>query len=188
MQSGDDPVLMRDLEDTLGGSEAGMLRKEMDAIGGMKEEAFDPVITRLSEFAIDPFLRKMFSVKHSSVNFAELLEPGHFTVVRVAGHEVGSHISPLIASIIVLKLWFTIHERASRTPEGERNLVVLALDEFQSIPHLQAIQTILAKARAFKLALILSHQTSAQLSDDLFHVVVGNYAFQASSSGSVIWC
>jgi len=178
MQSGDDPVLMRDLEDTLGGSEVGMLKREMEAIGGMKEEAFDPVLTRLSEFAIDPFLRKMFSVRHSSVNFAELLKPGHTTIVRIAGHEMGSHISPLIASVIVLKLWFTIQERASRAPEMERSLVVLSLDEFQSIQHLQAIQTVLAQARAFGLALILSHQTSSQLSDELFHIVVGNCAFQ----------
>ena len=119
-------------------------------------------------------------MRHSSVNFFKLLEPGHFTIIRVVGHEVGSHISPLIASVVVLKLWFTIQERASRVQEGERNLVVLALDEFQSIQHLQAIQTILAQSRSFGLALILSHQTSSQLSDELFKVVVGNCSFQAA--------
>jgi len=178
MQRGDDPVLIKDLEDTLSEGEVGMLKREMEAISGLGEEAFDPVLTRLSEFAIDPFLRKMFSTRHSTVDFAELLEPGHTTIIRIAGHELGLHIAPLVASVIVLKLWFTVQERASRVQERERNLVVLCLDEFQSIQHLQAIETILAQARSFGLALILSHQTSAQLSDELFHIVVGNCAIQ----------
>jgi DNA helicase HerA-like ATPase len=178
MQEGDDPVLFADLQDTLSEGEAGILKKEMDAISGLGQEAFDPVLTRLSEFAIDPFLRKMFSVRHSTVDFAELLKPGHTTVIRVPGHEVGSHISPLIVSVIVLKIWFTIQERASLVPEAERNTVVLALDEFQSIQRLQAIQNILTQARSFDLALILSHQTSSQLDEELFRVILGNCAIQ----------
>jgi len=178
IQKGDDPVLLSDLQDPMTEEEAGILRKEMEAISGLGQEAFDPVLTRLSEFAIDPFLRKMFSARHSTVDFAELLKPGHTTIIRVPGHEVGSHISPLIVSVVVLKIWFTIQERASLVPEEERNIVVLALDEFQSIQHLQAIQSILTQARSFGLALVLSHQTSSQLDEELFQVILGNCAIQ----------
>jgi len=60
------------------------------------KEAFDPVLTRLSEFATDPFLRKMFSVRRSTLDFRKLLEPGSFTVIRVAGFQSISVRNPAL--------------------------------------------------------------------------------------------
>lgn len=153
--------------------EAESLRKEITAIAGMREEAFDPVLTRISQFVLDPFLRRIFCVRHSTVDFAKLLEPGHITIIR-ACDDVGAHIAPLIRAMVVLKLWFAVKERASSTQEKERTQVILAVDEFQDIPKLEAIQTILAQARSARLGLILAHQTTAQLSDQLLRVILGN--------------
>jgi len=147
----------------------------------MKSDAFDPVLTRLSEFAVDPYLKRLFGgVRHSSVDFAELLRPGKQTVIRVPSHEVGLHIGPLIQSVILLRLWFAVLWRTSRTKEEERTPVILCLDEFQDLQRLQAIQTILSQARSQGLCLMLSHQTTAQLDDTLLKIVIGNCGLQGA--------
>ena len=180
LQSEDERVL-REMQDVLDRAEFESLSKELAAIAGMKSDAFDPVLTRLSEFAVDPYLRRLFgAVRHSSVDFAALIKPGRQTVIRVPSHEVGLHIGPLIQSVILLKLWFAVLWRSTRTREEERTPLVLWLDEFQSIQRLQAIETILAQARSQGLCLMLSHQTTAQLDDTLLRIVIGNCGLQAA--------
>jgi hypothetical protein len=180
LQSGDDDVLER-LGDVLDRAEFDSLKKELDAIADLKAEAFDPVLTRLSEFVVDPYLRRLFgAVRHSSVDFAELLRPGRQTIIRIPSHEVGLHIGPLIQSVVLLKLWFAVLWRTTRTREEERTPLVLYLDEFQDLQRLQAIQTILSQARSQGLCLMLSHQTTAQLNDTLLKIIIGNVAIQGA--------
>jgi intein/homing endonuclease len=180
LQSGDENVL-KEVKEVLGRTEFESLNKELDAIAEMRSEAFDPVLTRLSEFAVDPYLRRLFGgVRHSSVDFTELLRPGRQTIIRVPSHEVGLHIGPLIQSVILLKLWFAVLWRSTRTKEQERTPLILVLDEFQELQRLQAIQTILSQARSQGLCLILSHQTTAQLDDTLLKIVISNAAIQGA--------
>ncbi|MDG6910713.1 MAG: ATP-binding protein, partial [Nitrososphaerota archaeon] len=139
LQSGDEGVVKR-LGDVLDRAEFDSLRKELAAIADLKSEAFDPVLTRLSEFVVDPYLRRLFgAVRHSSVDFAELLRPGRQTIIRIPSHEVGLHIGPFIQSVVLLKLWFAVLWRAARTREKERTPLILWLDEFQDLQRLQAI-------------------------------------------------
>lgn len=174
-----DQKILRIMHEKLGDVTFEALQTELSSISGLEKAAFDPVLTRISEFATDPFLRKMFSIRHSTVDFNTLIEPGHYTIFRLAEHSLGSHIVPLIQSVVVLKLWFTIQERADKIPnEEDRTPVILALDEFQNIQNLQAIPTILSQARSFGLGLILAHQNSKQLDEDLFLTIVGNCATQ----------
>jgi DNA helicase HerA-like ATPase len=180
LQSGDESVLTR-MRDVLDSVEFDSLRKELEAIADMRSEAFDPVLTRLSEFAVDPYLRRLFgAVRRSSVDFAELLKPGRQTIIRIPSHEVGLHIGPLIQSVVLLKLWFAVLWRATRFPEEDRTPLVLFLDEFQDLQRLQAIQTILVQARSQGLCLMLSHQTTAQLDDTLLRIIATNCSVQAA--------
>lgn len=180
LQSGDERVL-KQMGEVLDRLEFDSLKKELKAIAEMRSEAFEPVLTRLSQFAVDPYLRRLFgAVRRSSVDFSELIEPGRQTIIRLPSHEVGLHIGPLIQSVVLLKLWFAVLWRASQTPEDGRTPVVLFLDEFQDLQRLQAIQTILSQARSQGLCLMLSHQTTAQLDETLLEIVVTNCAVQGA--------
>ncbi len=154
-------------------AEAEALKREMEAIAGLKSEAFDPVLTRLSQFVLDPFLRKIFCVRHSTVDFARMLKPGQITILR-ASPDIGHHIAPLVRAMFVLKLWFAVQEREATAPADQLTQVVCALDEFQDVQKLEAIQTILSQARSAKLGLILSHQSMAQLDNQLLKIILGN--------------
>jgi hypothetical protein len=59
-------------------------------------------------------------------------------------------------------------------------ILVHNCDEFQDLQRLQAIQTILVQARSQGLCLVLSHQTTAQLDDTLFKIIVTNASIQGA--------
>lgn len=169
------PLLNR-MAEVLGRYQAEELRKAIESIAGMKGEAFDPVLHRIEKFATDPYLKRLFSVRRSTVDFTERLKPGSVTVIRCA--HVGEHIRGLIMSSIVLKLWFTVQFRAASVPEEQRVPAVLFVDEFQELQSLGILRTLLAQARSFKLALWLSHQNLSQLDEELLKTVLGNTAVQ----------
>ena len=76
-------------------------------------------------------------------------------------------------------MWFTIQERANRVPdERDRTQVVLALDEFQIVKDLQVLQLMLEQARSLGLGLVLSHQTTEQISDKQLGIISGNAGTQ----------
>jgi len=135
------------------------------SIAALKGDAFVPLLNRIEQFATDPVLKRMFSVRRGTVNFRELITPGAYTVVRISPLNMPHHVQPLAMQAFILKLWFAIQERANRLPGEERTQVVLALDEFQIVKDLQVLQLMLEQARSLGLGLVLSHQTTEQISD-----------------------
>ena len=155
------------------------MRQALDSIATLKGDAFTPLLNRVEQFATDPVLRRMFSVRKGTVDFGELIRPGHQTIVRISPLNMPHHVQPLAMQAFVLKLWFTIQERANRTPnESERTQVVLALDEFQIVKDLQVLQLMLEQARSLGLGLVLSHQTTEQISDKQLGLITGNSGTQ----------
>lgn len=145
----------------------------------MSKESYEPVLNRVEKFATDPILRHLFCVRESTVDFKELIEPGHITIFRLSPLNIPQHIITLAKQTLIIKLWFIIQERAERIKvEEDRTQVVLALDEFQDVAELPIIESMLTQARSYKLSLLLSHQTSRQLSNELFEIITGNAGTQ----------
>ncbi|MDG7022974.1 MAG: TraM recognition domain-containing protein [Nitrososphaerota archaeon] len=72
----------------------------------------------------------------------------------------------------VLKIYFLVMERAKRLEaEGKgieaRTPVFLIVDEFQMIENLEILRTIISEARKYGLFLILSHQNTTQINQEL---------------------
>lgn len=135
-------------------------------------------MTRLSPLAIDAFLRRMFSIKKSTIDFKEMLKPGHLTILRIPRSEVGDTAQSLIMSMFVCRLWLEILHRANEIPEEKRDPVILAIDEFQHTAQLGVLQVILSEARSSGLNLILSHQNLTQLPEEVRASVLSNSATQ----------
>ncbi len=155
------------------------MRQALDSIATLKGDAFTPLLNRVEQFATDPVLKRMFSVRNGTVDFGELIQPGHQTIVRISPLNMPHHVQPLAMQAFILKLWFTIQERASRIPdESERTQVILALDEFQIVKDLQVLQLMLEQARSLGLGLVLSHQTTDQISDQQLGLITGNAGTQ----------
>ena len=154
------------------------MAQALESISSLKGDAFVPLLNRVEQFATDPVLKRMFSVRRGTVDFDELTKPGSCTVVRISPLNMPQHVQPLAMQAFILKLWFTIQERADRTPERDRTQVVLALDEFQIVKDLQVLQLMLEQARSLGLGLVLSHQTTEQISDRQLGIITGNSGTQ----------
>lgn len=155
------------------------LKQALTSIAGLRPESFTPLLNRVEQFATDPILRKVFCVRHGTVKFEDLIKPNNLTVVRISPLDLAHHIQPLAIQAFIIKLWFTIQERAARIDnESQRNSVILALDEFQIVSKLQVLPMILSQARSYKLGLLLAHQTTAQIDDSLLEEITGNCGTQ----------
>ncbi|HSB83290.1 MAG TPA: type IV secretory system conjugative DNA transfer family protein, partial [Nitrosarchaeum sp.] len=150
----------------------------LNSVSLLPKDSWVPLLNRLEIFVTDPYLRKKFGVKKTTINFEKMLQPGNITIFRISDTETPKHVHGLAIMTIVLKIWFMIQERASKIESAKRDLVVLTLDEFQKISDLSILLTILSQARSYNLGLILSHQNIAQISTEILETVVGNTSTQ----------
>jgi len=156
-----------------------VLQQAIESIAGMTKEAYEPVLNRVEKFATDPILRHLFCVRESTIDFKDLIEPGNITIIRLSPLNIPQHIITLAKQTLIIKLWFTIQERAEKIKaEEDRSQVILALDEFQDVADLPIIESMLTQARSYKLSLLLAHQTSTQLNNELFEIITGNVGTQ----------
>lgn len=150
----------------------------LDSISTLPKDSWTPLLNRLEIFVTDPYLRKKFGVKKTTIDFEKILQPGNITIFRISDTETPKHAHGLTIMAIVIKIWFMIQDRAGKIEPEKRNLVVLTLDEFQKISDLSILLTILSQARSYNLGLVLSHQNIAQISTEILETVVGNTATQ----------
>ena len=156
-----------------------VLQQAIRSVANMDKQAYEPALNRLEKFATDPILRHMFCVRESTINFDEIIAPGSYVVIRLSHLNIPEHIITLTKQTLAIKLWFTVQERAQRVKlESERTQVLLALDEFQDLAGLPIIEAMLTQARSYGLGLLLAHQSTAQLEDSLFEVIIGNAGTQ----------
>lgn len=154
------------------------MKLALNAIAGLASDSWTPVLNRIEPFAVDPYLKKIFCVRHSTIDFEYILTPANVTIFRISDTQTPQYAHALAIMAIVIKIWFAVLDRASETSQESRNLVVLALDEFQKIAQLNILTTILSQARSYNLGLILSHQNTAQVSEELLQTILGNTATQ----------
>ena len=162
----------------LGMPDSEAMKQALTSIATLRPESFVPLLNRVEQFATDPILKKVFCVRHGTVKFEDLIETNQYTIVRISSLHLPHHIQPLAIQAFVIKLWFTIQERASRIAEDDRTNVILALDEFQIVSDLHVLPMILSQARSYHLGLVLAHQTTAQITDSLLEEITGNCGTQ----------
>lgn len=175
LESGGQQVLP-EIFATLGKPDA-ELQKALKSISELKSDTFSPLLNRLEPFSTSPVLRRIFTTKHSSIDFSKIVEAGYYTIVSMNETNMSSIAAPLAQMAFVLKVWFEVQEQ-SRKKDSKMKQVILVLDEFQIISNLDAIPMILAQARSFGLGLCLAHQNLSQISTDLLQSIVGNTATQ----------
>ena len=63
------------------------LDSALKSVASMDAKSFEPVLNRLEKFVVDPTLYHMFCQRKSTVNFHDLIEAGHYTVVRFSASQ-----------------------------------------------------------------------------------------------------
>ena len=146
--------------------------KQLSALKKMHDQTFISALSRLEPYARDKLLLRLTS--KTTIKFSEVMKPGKLTLFAVPKSDLGENLARLVASTIVMKLWFEVLARArlgiKRTP------VFVIIDEFQFVSDLPIIDTILSEARKYGLHLIIAHQHTNQLPRNLLQSVLTNCA------------
>jgi len=142
----------------------------------MQDQTFINALSRLEAYVHDKLLLKLTS--RTTVDFEELMSPGSITTFSVPKADLGENLARLIASTIVMKLWFEVLARARLNKP--RIPVFLVIDEFQLIADLPIIDTILSEARKYGLHLVIAHQHTKQIPGQLLQSVMSNCAVKVA--------
>lgn len=148
--------------------------RQLSALRRMHDQTFISALSRLEPYARDKLLLKLTS--KTTVRFDEIMSPGHVTLFAVPKSDLGESLARLVASTILMKLWFEVLTRARLGVE--KTPVFTVIDEFQFVSELPIIDTVLSEARKYGLHLIISHQHTSQLPRNLLQSVLTNCAMK----------
>ncbi|MEM4485882.1 MAG: ATP-binding protein [Zestosphaera sp.] len=149
---------------------------QLEALQNMQDQTFISALSRLEAYAHDKLLLKLTS--RTTVDMDRLKSPGSITIFSTPKADLGENLARLIASTVVMKLWF---EALARARLGERRTpVFLVIDEFQFVADLPIIDTILSEARKYGLHLIMAHQHTGQIPQNLMQSILTNCAVKVS--------
>lgn len=126
-----------------------------------------PVMDRIWQLNARPEIRRIIGQSESSFSMREVLEQRKILLINLSG--LGGETAGLAGALLINSLWNAVKATRNSQPTP------LFLDEFQSLLHLPIDpEDMLAKARSFKLPMILSHQHLDQLSLDMRSAIMAN--------------
>jgi hypothetical protein len=139
----------------------------------LRSQVIGPVLARLRAFLLRDFVKTTLRHPTPSIDMTRILDGGTL-LVRLPKGLLGEDTARLLGSLILAQVWQAATARAALAPERRRDAVVY-LDEAQNFLTLAtSIDTMLAEARKYRLALVLAHQDLAQLPRDLHAAVSAN--------------
>jgi TraM recognition site of TraD and TraG len=170
--------------------QAEVIRETIEAISKLPQDAYMPVLNRISNFVLPPssVTFRTFCSRKSTIDLEKRMEPGSLTIFRIPSTLPGE-FRRLFASAVVMKLYFASLKRAKRLERaGEapvaRTPVILAADEFRDIAQLRILTTILSQSRKFGLHLWMAVQTLQEVPDDLMSSIQSNVGAILAFRGS----
>ena len=122
-----------------------------------------PLVNKLGAFLTNPSLRMMVAQSHSTINLPEVMDSGGIILVNLAAGRIGEDQAGLFGSLFITQLYLTALARRSQ-PEDQRRDFYLYLEEAENFTT-DALPSMLAQARKFRLNLTLSYQFLDQMKD-----------------------
>ena len=141
------------------------------------KDAHLPIVTRLGQLLQPRFVRNVLCHPESALNFRQAMDTGKILLFNLSDGILGETNSRILGQLIVSKIQLTTMSRADVAKEKRRPFW-LYLDEFQSFVDVNATsyETLLSRARKYRLGLILAHQNTAQIPSTLLREIFGNVA------------
>ena len=135
----------------------------------------EPVMNKINAFLADPRIRQIFSSKKSSFNLREAIDHQKILLVKLdKGKLKGS--AGLLGSLLMAKIQMAAFSR-SDIPQSRRKPFCLYIDEFQNFAS-ESFMVVLSEARKYGLSLVMSHQSLAQIPQELRSLILGNTGIQ----------
>lgn len=135
-------------------------------------EALAPVQNKLGAFLAQPPLFRVLTRPKSGYDLRDLLDRRKVLLVNLAKGRIGGDGAALLGALIVSRIGITGLSRQD-VPEEARVPFFVYLDEFHTFTT-TALAGMLSELRKYRLGLVLAHQFSAQLEQEVRDAVFGN--------------
>lgn len=137
-----------------------------------REDAQGSILNKARQFIASPHIRRIISQKHPKFEIARAMDTRQIVLVNLCKGLIGSEPAHLLGSLIVSHLKTVALARADR-PKEDRTEHRVFVDEFQSLGT-TAFADILSEARKYGLSLVLAHQFTQQIHEEVRAAVLGN--------------
>ncbi len=137
-----------------------------------RSEMLNYFTSKFGRFMTNTLMRNCIGQRQSSISFPDILANNKIVLINLSKGKVGELNSYMLGLILMTKLHIAVMQRATLPPE-ERTPFYLFVDEFQNVMT-DAFIGMLAEARKYGLAVHLTNQYIAQLTDEIRDAVLGN--------------
>ena len=141
------------------------IEKSLNQLKQKKPEHFDSFFNRLEQIKSTKIFREMFCREKSTIRMDDIIQPGHYTVFRLAKTNMPDNLVHLAMKTIILQIWFSVLQRSAKNPDdvSKRCQITLVVDEFWMMDEFALLQEILAQGRTKGIGLVLSMQSITQV-------------------------
>ena len=136
------------------------------------QEAIAPIQNKVGQLLMSSVTRNILGQVRSTIDARFMMDDGRIFVANLSKGKLGEDKANLLGALLVTQFQLAAMSRAD-IPEDERPQFFLFVDEFQSFSS-DSFAAILSEARKYRLAIILSHQYTEQLSPEVRSAVFGN--------------
>jgi hypothetical protein len=130
-----------------------------------------PVLNKISALLSTEGLRRMYGHPNPVALGDHLRRPGSITLISLAVDEL-HHAGWMTGSLFLDSICREVFSQVD-IAESKRNPIRMYVDEFEHFSSNQ-FEAILAEGRRFRLAVVLAHQSLAQLSPKMRSLILGN--------------
>lgn len=139
-----------------------------------RSEMLNYFTSKFGRFMTNSLMRNSIGQKRSSISFPDILKQNKIVLINLSKGKIGEINSAMLGLILMAKLQVAVMQRAD-LPAPERTPFYLFVDEFHHVMT-DAFVGMLAEARKYGLAVHLTNQYIAQLTDKVRDAVLGNAA------------
>ena len=148
--------------------------KEFKLVGSMQLSTVTaPLTNRLGKFITSKRSRHILLQQTSTLRVADVMNEGKILLVNLSKGQIGEDQSAFFGTILTSFIWMAAYQRAE-IPEKQRRDFFLYVDEFQNFAS-PDFSEIVSEGRKYHIALVVSHQSIAQIPDmDLLDSIASN--------------
>lgn len=137
-----------------------------------RREAQGPILNRLGQFLAIPEIRSVVSHQRGTLNLRTAIDNGYVLIANLSKGSTGDTPSSIFGSLLASSIKTALMSRED-TPEAERPPLHFYADEFHNFGTI-AWAHMLSECRKYGLQLVIAHQYTAQLSEEVLGAVIGN--------------
>ncbi len=129
------------------------------------QEAFLPVLNKVSGLLLEEKIRRVLSRKKNSIDARQIMDEGKIFLANLTSSVLGAEISSALGAMLIAQFQKAAFQR-SDVPEKDRKPFHIFVDEAYRFNAAGVYESIINEGRKFRLFLNVSHQDFGQIDSD----------------------